>query len=173
MPLVIKTISDIELAKDRILQATIQARSIVCNDKSEPLDWLSNMKFRLIGLHPYEHRPLNIIEQVNQTFTYLVALEASRKLLELHPNSNGYHLAPGAHASQVLDIMSVEQGLVGAECFAAVSPNNNGKLKKDLAKLMDKEELHKYVFFSSPSYPMTKHLSQFDLNGVQVWSLLL
>jgi hypothetical protein len=31
--------------------------------------------------------------------------------------------------------MSVKQGLVGAEALAAVTPNNNGRQKGDLAKL--------------------------------------
>jgi len=49
--------------------------------------------------------------------------------------------------------MSEEPGLVGAETFAAVHPRNNGKLAADLAKLSDRPEKHRYVFFMSPRHP--------------------
>jgi hypothetical protein len=52
-----------------------------------------------------------------------------------------------------LDIMSEIERKVGAETFAAVSPNNNDKLKKDLAKMAQRTELHRYVFFTSPEFP--------------------
>ena len=38
--------------------------------------------------------------------------------------AGGFMVAPGADASQRLDIMSVEPDLVGAETFAAVDPRN-------------------------------------------------
>jgi hypothetical protein len=38
---------------------------------------------------------LNLVEQINQTWTYLVALAAAKQLLTLHPEAGGYRLAPG------------------------------------------------------------------------------
>jgi hypothetical protein len=32
------------------------------------------MKFEQVGFHPLEDRPLNIIEQINQTWTFAVAI---------------------------------------------------------------------------------------------------
>lgn len=58
---------------------------------------------------------LNVVEQINQTWTYVVALAAARHLMEMHPEAGGYVLAPGAHAAIELDIMSEAPGLVGAE----------------------------------------------------------
>jgi hypothetical protein len=49
-------------------------------------------------------------------------------------------LAPGAYASEPLDIMSEVDGLVGAETFATVDPHNNNKLARDLAKLAARSE---------------------------------
>jgi hypothetical protein len=83
------------------------------------------MKFLPVGFHPIEDRSLNIVEQINQTWTCGVAVTAARQLLQLHPHAEGFHLAPGAHAAQDLDIMSEPPGLVGAETFAAVNPRNN------------------------------------------------
>ena len=58
---------------------------------------------------------------------------AGRHLLDLHPEARSYRLAPRAHASIPLDIMSEGDGLVGAQTFAAVDLNNNCQLEKDLA----------------------------------------
>jgi hypothetical protein len=83
------------------------------------------MKFEQGGFHPIEGRPLNLIELINQTFTYLVALRATAWLLRRHPEAGGFKLAPGAAALMPIDIMSIVPGLVGAETFAAVHPDNN------------------------------------------------
>jgi hypothetical protein len=129
------------------------------------------MKFDPAGFHPIEGHALNLIEQINQTWTYVVALAAARQLLDLHPEAGGYRLAPGAHASLPLDIMSQNKGLVGAETFAAVRPGNNGKLAADLKKMATRPELHRYVFFMSPHFPGTRRLEQFERDRVQVWSV--
>lgn len=121
-----------------------------------PLDLLRRMKFELVRCHPIEDRPLNIVEQINQTWTFAVALAAARQLLALHPDVGGFRLAPGAHASIPLDIMSGAEGQVGAETFAAVSPRNNGKLA---AKLALRPEKHRYVFVMSPLFPKAERLS--------------
>jgi hypothetical protein len=76
----------------------------------DPLDLLRRMKFETIGSHPIEGHALNLVEQINQTWSYVVALAAARQLLELHPDVEGYQLAPGAHASIPLDIMSELKG---------------------------------------------------------------
>lgn len=137
------------------------------------LDLLRDMKFAPVGFHPIDGRPLNLIEQINQTWTYAVALAAAKLLLELHPEAGGFKVAPGAHMSIPLDIMSQADGLVGAETFAAVHPRNNGKLAGDLKKMAARPEAHRYVFFSSPAFPNTERLTRFERDGVQVWSLAI
>ena len=94
------------------------------------------------------------------------AIAAARELLLLHPDAGGFslapgtwHLAPGAHRSQALDIMSVRPDPVGAEASAAVSSKNNKKLAADLAKLKTRGETHRYVFFLSPSIPSLRDKS--------------
>ena len=129
------------------------------------------MKFEQVGFHPTEDRPLNFVEQLNQTWTYAVALTATRQLLRLHPDVGGFRVAPGAHMSLPLDVMSVQDGQVGAETFAAVHPSNNDKLKGDLDKLAGRTERHRYVFFCSPAFPQTERLSKLERNGVEVWSV--
>jgi hypothetical protein len=91
--------------------------------------WTSPARLSAPTYRPTGPRP------INQTWSYVAALSAARLLLSMHEDAGGFELAPGAHAALDLDIMSGKQGLVGAEVFAAVTPNNNGKLKGDLAKL--------------------------------------
>lgn len=129
------------------------------------------MKFDTIGFHPLEDRPLNLVEQINQTWTFAVALAAARLLLNLHPDAGGLKLAPGAHAYLELDIMSEVPGYLGAETFAAVNPRNNGKLAADLTKLALRAERHRYVFFMSPMFPGSQRLPQFERDGIEVWSV--
>lgn len=137
----------------------------------EPMDLLRALKFDAVGCHPIAGHALNAIEQINQTFTFAVALEAARFLLARHPEAGGFDLAPGAHMSMPLDIMSVAPGAVGAETFAAVDPRNNRKLAKDLDKLATRHERFKYVFFCSPLYPGLERREQLERVGIEVWSV--
>ncbi len=169
--LTIQSPEEVDRYLDLIRRAASRTRDWLVAQTGDPLELLRAMKFSTVGFHPIEDRALNLVEQLNQTWTYAVALAATRKLFELHPDAGGFRVAPGAHMSIALDIMSVNHGLVGAETFAAVHPRNNSKLAGDLKKLGGREEKHKYVFFSSPSYPNTEHRSELDREGVQVWSV--
>src|SRR6266513_460092 len=53
---------------------------------------------------------INMITGEREVLSYLVESPDV-----LHPDAGGFRLAPGASASQTLDIMSVAEGLVGAE----------------------------------------------------------
>lgn len=167
----VRSADDVRRHLDAIRQSATRAQAWIASQSGDPLALLRHMKFDPVGYHPVEDRALNLIEQVNQTWTYAVALSASLILLELHPEARGFRVAPGAHMSLPLDIMSEEPGLVGAETFAAVHPRNNGKLASDLAKLAQRPELHRYVFFMSPSHRGSQRWSSLERNGVQVWSV--
>lgn len=161
---------DAEKWMDIVRASAARAQAWIALQTGDPLDMLRRIKFDPVGYHPLEDRPLNLVEQINQTWTFAVAIAAAKQLLRLHPDVGGFHLAPGAHAALPLDIMSIEPGQVGAETFAAVSPRNNGKLAADLAKLALRPEAHRYVFFMSPLFPGSARLPQFERDGVQVWS---
>jgi hypothetical protein len=151
MILTILTRSDIDEHLAAIESSTSRAIQAVAATTS-PTESLRRMKFEQVGFHPIEGRPLNLIEQINQTFTYLVALKATESLIKRHPEAGGFNLAPGATMAQPLDIMSIEPDLVGAETFAAVHPDNNRKLAKDLAKLALATCRYRYAFFYSPGF---------------------
>ena len=171
MHLTVRSLADIERHLLLVREAAAHAQAWVAKQTGDPLDLLRRMKFEPVGRHPIDGRPLNLVEQLNQTWTFAVALAAARQLLTLHPEAGGYRLAPGAHASIPLDIMSEAEGLVGAETFAAVDPANNRKLAGDLTKMAARPEVHRYVFFMSPRFPGAQRLMRFERDGVQVWSV--
>jgi hypothetical protein len=132
---------------------------------------LRAMKFETVGFHPINHRPINVVEQINQTWTFTAALTAARQLLALQPDAGGFRLAPGAQAALPLGIMSEQEGLVGVEVFAAVGPHSNHKLANDLDKLKGRPEKHRYGYFMSPRFPGNKRQFELERDGIQVWSV--
>ena len=166
------TPSDIQDALQCIEDSAVRAQKALSALPSAPMHALHAMKFDPVGSHPLEDRPLNIIEQVNQTFTYLVAVKAAEILMDWHPDAKGFRLAPGAHAPKgTLDVESLEPGLVGAETFAAVRPENNQKLAKDLKKLSNRSEIHRYIFFMSPAFAKSERIPSKERDGVKVFSI--
>jgi hypothetical protein len=168
---IVRTAEDIDRHLGTIRKAAKDTQLWIASQTGDPLDLLRRMKFETVGFHPIDGCALNVVEQINQTWTYTVALAATKQLLDLHPDAGGFRLAPGATASQALDIMSIAEGLVGAETFAAVDPRNNRKLVKDIDKLAHRLERHRYVFFMSPLFPGGKRLPELERDGVQVWSV--
>ena len=109
---------------------------------------LGAVKFENIGCDPLSDRPLNLIEQVNQTFTYLATCAALRELFHRHPEAAPFVINLGTAAGP--DIVAKDRSIV-AEVFAATHPRSNDKLRKDLMKVSNwSAAAHKYVFYSCP-----------------------
>jgi len=118
------------------------------SNQKEAFDLFHDLRFSEVGQDPLEKRPLNFVEQLNQTFTYLASLQATEYLIKVHPENIPYILNLGT--SPGFDIVS-KDGLVTAEVFAATSPHSNDKLKKDCIRVADsKGPRHRYVFYYSP-----------------------
>ena len=172
MELVIRSPADIKDHLDETRKNASAAVDVMRSLPTDPLEALFKMKFSPIGFHPIEGHKLNVIEQLNQTFTYIVALKATEILFGKHPNIEGYELWPGAHAPKnTLDIQSINPDLVGAETFAAVSPSNNNKLNNDLTKLAGRQEHFRYVFMMIPTLTETRRHTDKERDGVEVWSI--
>jgi len=167
----VRSVVEADALAIRVREGAEHLQAWLMAHRGDSLALLRALKFDPVGVHPADGHALNAIEQVNQTWTYLAAIAAARQLLLLHPEAGGFRLAPGAHASQALDIMSEVEGLVGAETFASVDPKNNRKLALDLDKLAGRTEQHRYVFFASPLFPGTTRLPQLERGGVHVWSV--
>ena len=126
------------------------------------------MKFGGVGFDPLDlDRELNVIEQINQSFTYLASLYALEILFAKYPHLAPFRLnlgtAPGS------DIES-ECGELTAEVFASVTPTNNQKLKNDIDKVMETNAKFKFAFFISPNYELGRQ-PQLERGNVIVWAL--
>ncbi|MCW5673401.1 MAG: hypothetical protein KIT15_02380 [Xanthobacteraceae bacterium] len=170
MILTIRNTKDLDQYYTAIEKSTTQAVEAIRKVES-PSDALRTLKFEKVGFHPIDGRPLNFIEQVNQTFTFLTALKAASWLFDRHPEAGGFKLAPGAHAAQPLDVMSIVPDLVGAETFAATHPESNRKIFNDLAKLKLAKCKFRYAFFYSPNFP-TGNVKKYEKDhGIEVHCL--
>ncbi len=167
MILSITSSADIQQHLNAIEAATARAVEAMAS-AATPRDALRRMKFEQIGRHPIEDRPLNLIEQINQTFTYLVALKAAEWLLVRHPEAKGFQLAPGASMALPFDLMSNEPDLIAAETFAATHPDSNKKLAKDLKKLSTSNARYRYAFFFAPSFEAGRLEKLERVTGVEV-----
>jgi len=115
------------------------------SDYAAPLELLYRIKFEQIGCDPFNpQRSLNLIEQVNQTFTYLASFKAAKLLFSWHSGLNSLKMNLGTQSGT--DIESDYDGGISAEVFAAVTPASNDKLKKDIEKVSKSQARHKYVF---------------------------
>lgn len=171
--------------KTRIVNSEIEVESLLTNIRAAAegalahinqaasagaMSALWKMKFEPLGCDPIDGSSrLNLIEQLNQSFTYAATVLAIRRLFELHPEHGPYRLNLGTAAG--FDIESANTESVAAEVFAAVTPSNNQKLKKDLQKVSGAVAPHKYVFFMSPGFEAGRQEKLESLPGVQVWTL--
>lgn len=84
--------------------------------------------------------------------------------MRLHPGLT-WRFAPGAHSAG--HDIAADDGSVVAEVFAAVDPNNNKKLGKDIARVRTSQAAHRYVIYRSPK----KEAHEIDVMGVKVIAL--
>jgi hypothetical protein len=129
------------------------------------MELLTKLRFETVGQDPFTGKPLNVVEQLNQSFTILASLRSVERLLELHPDAGGFRLALGTSSGR--DIESVEPGLVAAEVFAATHPHSNQKLRKEIARMALDSATHRYVFFACPKWSPGRQ-KQLELPNVSV-----
>jgi hypothetical protein len=147
---VIRSIADAELMHAQILDSAARTAAWLRSFDAEPMTFLRKLRFETVGHDPLTGQPLNVVEQLNQTFTILVSLRAVETLIELHPEAGGFKLALGTSSGR--DIESVTPDFVAAEVFSATHPRSNQKLHKDIARLASDPARHRYVFFAAPGY---------------------
>ena len=165
----------IERLQQRVRNAARHTRAALDALSTDPMEALYMIRFNEFGHHPLEDRPLNLIEQLNQTSTIMASLAAARHLLERFPNCGGLRLNPGARRGRDIESISLnEEGfhLVEAEVFAAVDPANNDKLNKDIARLAGSKAECRFVFFYCPGISPGLQCPQAAADtGIEVWAL--
>ena len=145
----VTSVAEARSLEARILGSAVRAcEELLTIISAEPgMPALRRIKFEAVGYDPLdEQRRLNLIEQVNQSLTYLVSLRAVEFLLREHPDRAAFRLNLGTAGGW--DVESTD-GTVVAEVFAAVTPDNNEKLRKDVKKVAESEAPHRYVFYAS------------------------
>lgn len=166
----VRSLTEVEAFEAVVRDAAGRTAARLRNLPEDGLALLRHLKFELAGHHPLEPRPLNLIEQVNQTWTCLVSLKAARMLLERHPEAGGFRLNLATAAG--FDLESLVPGVAQAETFAAVDPRNNRKLAKDLLRMRERgTATHRYVVFAAPGFDAGRHARLEGDSGVEVWTV--
>ena len=166
------TRSDVEGYRESLLASAEQTQIQIAElaGSEEPMAFLYQLKFQAVGCDPLDlSRQLNLIEQLNQTFTYLASFNGATFLFERHPKVQSLSLNLGT--SSGFDIQTPEGGGIAAEVFAAVTPQNNRKLAKDIEKVSASNAKYRYVLFMSPEHEAGPYRGAPKVTGVTVWSL--
>lgn len=164
------TADDLPSLRDNVESAASVAVDRIRRDRSAPLELLRIMKFKQFGRHPTNSRDLNLIEQINQTFTYLTSIRAAEVLFELHPEISELTLNLGTYSGSDIEC---PRKTLAAEVFAAVNPRNNRKLARDIAKVSRRSDVsYRYVFFNAPTHVDEGIVETGPLFDVQVRSVI-
>ncbi len=147
----ISNLYDLDRLEGRILRSVETSVATLKRllESGDSIGLFAKLKFIDVGIDPLnENRPLNLVEQLNQTFTYLASIVGARWLASRHPESLPLTLNLGT--SPGFDIQS-GCGKFIAETFAVTHPNSNDKLRKDVDRLENhKLAEHRFVFYLSP-----------------------
>jgi len=150
--LTLTSLDDITALRAKIKKAagalTQSIKKIISSRK--PVEVLRDFKLDTLGFDPYAHgQKMNLVEQINQSATLLVACAAVALLLRKHPSSTGYVVS--RPTTKGFDLWAVDAS-VAAEVFAATSPASNQKISKDLKAVLAKKvpltPRYRYVFFA-------------------------
>jgi hypothetical protein len=166
---IITSIADAEGMHARLLSGAARTAAWLGGFTGEPMALLKALRFELVGHDPLTGEPLNVVEQLNQTFTILVTLRAIERLIELHPGAGGFRLALGTSSGR--DIESVAPNLVAGEVFSATRPTSNQKLKKDIARLVSDPARYRYVFFAAPGFVAGRQEKLETSSGIHVYAV--
>lgn len=158
----------IRLLREKIINSSNKSvKSIL--QRGQGIEFIKHIKFKQCGVDPIFDEPLNFIEQVNQTCTYLVCLSALEVLLDYYP-SYKFYINFGTQSGY--DIVSENEEII-CECFAATSPDSNGKLEKDTKKVFNNSKsIRKYViYYASSPKPVHEENIKRKYPTVQIVSL--
>jgi hypothetical protein len=156
-PVTLRSAADVASLREKIRKAAAAlAQRLKKITGHGPFALLKDFKLDPLGFDPYDPSlKMNLVEQINQSATLLVACAAVERLLQKHPSNAGYVVSRPTNKGY--DLWAVDASVV-AEVFATTCPGSNQKIRKDLeAVLKNKEPFqldppqHRYVFFVSRS----------------------
>lgn len=131
--------------RDKIIKnANLKIQELFQDENA--LEFFKKIKFEQCGYDPLFEEPINFIEQINQTFTYLVCLKAAEILISQYPQKK-FYINFGTQAGY--DIISEDEDVI-CECFAVTAPDSNSKLELDTKKVsLTSTAEYKYVIYYS------------------------
>jgi hypothetical protein len=111
---------DLVTLKTLVLETTERTTSKLrdLTNQKNGIALFNELRFTEAGQDPLADRPLNLIEQLNQTFTYLASFSAAEYLLKIHPEHSPFVINLGTSPGS--DVAS-KDGLVIAEVFTALA----------------------------------------------------
>lgn len=166
---VFATITEVEALEAAVRLAADKALRQIEAAAAGSLARLWELKATPSGYDPLNPvRPLNFIEQINQSFTYLATAKALRYLLEHYPGFGPFKANLGTASGS--DIEARDPVDLAAEVFAATSPASNGKLRRDIEKVSATPARHRFAFLMCPGIAEGRRVNQ-ERNGVIVWSV--
>lgn len=160
-------------ASTRLSQARLKE---LLDGEPQPLDLFFEVKFSLLGYHPLQDRRLNLIEQVNQVWTFLASFRAVEVLWESHPDINRFRLNLGTKGgNDIEDLTDLPNGPAGlrivGEVFAA-TVREGKKFSAERKKLLGRPAAWKYLFFFVPGEePGRRPSLELGRADLRVWSL--
>jgi len=128
-------------------------------------EFMYSMKFYETGRDPLEDRDLNIIEQLNQQFTYITSLVAVKLLFKDYPELSPFTVNLGTASG--FDIES-NNGVLKSEVFSSANPRNNNKLRKDVKRLFESDGEIKIVFYHAPTQHSGEEKLMKEYPGVEI-----
>ena len=172
-------LQDIAAQRRKILKSikTTHLRLEEALESNAPEKLFYTMKFKKIGCDPLNLKMhWNLIEQINQTFTYLISLKAAEILYKECKSIETIEFNLGTQNG--FDLVGKDANncdVAVAEVFAAVRAHSNDKLRKDIKKVITSNAEKLYVFFTADnvpaSNPYTEYQPQFDMSRVKIVSI--
>ncbi|SRR6266566_5259978 len=167
----IHTVAEAETIFAQVVDSAARTAAWLRSFDAEPMALLKALRFEMVGHNPLTGDPLNVVEQLNQTFTILVTLRAIERLIELHPEAGGFRLALGTSSGRTSKTL-YRPWLLPRSSLPHIRRATR-MLKNDLARLAGDPARHRYVFFAAPGYAAGQQASLQTVPGVQVHAVEL
>lgn len=81
----VKSEADVDRHLARVRSSASRAQKWLAGQDIDALELFRLIKFGPVGFHPVDDRGINLVERINQTWTYVTALAAARQLLKMQP----------------------------------------------------------------------------------------
>ena len=144
-------IDEIPAVREKVRAAAQVTRQALAEQLvHNPMEAMFTLKFEEFGRHHLEARTLNIIEQLNQSFTVMASLAAAEYLLDRFGNFGGLQLNPGTRRGRDIQSLNPQNVTIEAEVFTCGRSYFRRKLRNDTERFIGANAEHCFVFFYCP-----------------------